>query len=84
MHALRVVIEFDVLEYLLSRLRLVLVSFPLHELCLQRLEERLSDSVVVRIARPRDGLGDPVAFERVLKRTRGVLGALVGTKPKSV
>jgi len=50
-HALRIVIELDVLEYLLSGLLLVLVYLPLDKLCLQRLEKRLGDCIIVGVAR---------------------------------
>lgn len=50
MHAADVVVQLDVLEYVLLRLLPGLVAAPVDELPLERLEERLGDGVVVRVA----------------------------------
>jgi hypothetical protein len=82
-HALRIVIELDVLEYLLSGLLLVLVYLPLDKLLLQRLEKRLGDCIVVWVARTRNRLRDAMTLKRSLECAGGVLRFLIVMEDKS-
>jgi hypothetical protein len=68
MHAFRVVMELDVLEYLLLGLLRILVCLSLDEFRLQCLEKGLGDSIVVGIARTRDRLRDAMVPECLPRR----------------
>lgn len=64
----RIVVQFDVFEDVLLCLLSGLIVSTVDELSLQGFEERFRYRVVVRVAWPGDGLGDPMAFQALLER----------------
>lgn len=77
MHSSRVAAQLDALERLLLRIIPGCATFFLHELSLQRLEERFRHRVVPRVPRSRYRLRDPVRFQAALECPRRALSPLV-------
>ena len=76
MHPPPVAVELDAFERVPLRLLSRFAALAVHQLALERLEEGFRECVVLRVARPRHGLGDPMGLEAALERPGSVLGTL--------